>query len=223
MVMSFFKKSSGGLEHVVTRSVGMLGDARRSFDLATLALLTDTDWTAVESDIRETDQRINHAEQELRSELVVHVAVQGSTDIGSVLGMILLLKKIERIGDQAKNVLDLAETGVLLDNEPDTDALLAERGIISTMFGEAAELLAEPDDERVADFTARAGAMIDAHQAEILGYMHSDRPGREVVPRAIYYRYLKRIVANLLGIVRSVDEPIPTLDYLDGGETDTED
>jgi len=223
MVMSFFKKSSGGLEHVVSRSVGMLGDARRSFDLATLALLTDTDWTSVDADIRETDQRINHTEQELRSELVVHVAVQGSNDIGSVLGMILLLKKIERIGDQAKNVLDLAETGVVLSNEPDTDALLAERGIISTLFGEAAELLADPDQERVEDFAARAGVLIDEHQTKILAYMHSDRPGREVVPRAIYYRYLKRIVANLVGIVRAVDEPLPTIDYLDDGETDTDD
>ncbi len=223
MVMSFFKKSSGGLEHVVTRSVGMLGEARRSFDLATLALLTDTDWTAVDADIRETDQRINQTEQELRSELVVHVAVQGSADIGSVLGMILLLKKIERIGDQAKNVLDLAESGVMLAHEPDTDALLAERGIISTMFGEAAELLSDHDEDRIEEFAQRAGELIDAHQTQILAYLHSDRPGHEVVPRAIYYRYLKRIVANLLGVVRTVDEPLPTLDYLDDGATDTDD
>jgi hypothetical protein len=38
--------------------------------------------------------------------------------------------------------------------------------------------------------------------------MHSDRPGREVVPRAILYRYWKRIVANLAGIVGSVTEPL---------------
>lgn len=223
MVMSFFKKSSGGLEHVVARSVSMLGDARHSFDLATLALLTDTDWNAVQSDILTTDHRINQTEQELRAELVVHVTVQGSTEIGSVLGLILLLKKIERIGDQAKNVLDLAESGVQLAHEDDTDTMLAERGIISTMFGEAAELMTEPNDERIEALALRAGALVDSHQAKIEGYLHSDRPGREVVPRAIYYRYLKRIVANLLGIVRTVNQPLPTLDYLDNGETDTDD
>ena len=133
----------------------MLGDARHSFDLATLALLTKTDWASVESDIRATDQRINHTEQELRSELVVHVTIQGAADIGTVLGMILLLKKIERIGDQAGNVLDLAESGVQLSDQADTDALLAERGIISTMFGEAVEMLSDPDDERIDDFAER--------------------------------------------------------------------
>jgi hypothetical protein len=223
MVMSFFKKSSGGLEHVVARSVGMLGDARHSFDLATLALLTDTDWNAVQSDILTTDQRINQTEQELRAELVVHVTVQGSTEIGSVLGLILLIKKIERIGDQAKNVLDLAESGVQLAHEDDTDTMLAERGIISTMFGEAAELMTEPNDDRIEALALRAGALVDSHQAKIEGYLHSERPGREVVPRAIYYRYLKRIVANLLGIVRTVNEPLPTLGYLDNGATDTGD
>ena len=60
MVMSFFKKSPSGLEHVVARSASMLGDARHSFDLATLALLTETDWASVEGDIRATDQRFTY-------------------------------------------------------------------------------------------------------------------------------------------------------------------
>jgi phosphate transport system protein len=210
MVMSFFSKREGGLDHIVSRAVGMLGDARHSFDLATLALLTNTDTAAVEADIRDTDQRINHTEQQLRSELVVHVTVQGSSDIGSVLGMILLLKKIERIGDQATNVLDLAESGVRLAGETDTEAMLAERGLISTMFGEAADLLAEPNDGRTEEFAIRILALVAEHQAKIESYLHSDRPGREVVPRAIYYRYLKRIVANLLGIVRTAAGPLPS-------------
>lgn len=223
MVMSFFKKSPSGLEHVVARSASMLGDARHSFDLATLALLTETDWASVEADIRATDQRINHTEQELRSELVVHVTIQGAADIGTVLGMILLLKKIERVGDQAANVLDLAESGVQLSDQADTDALLAERGIISTMFGEAAEMLSDPDEERIDDFSDRCQVLADAQQARIEECLHSELPGREVVPRAIYYRYLKRIIANLVGIVRTANEPLPTVDYLDNGETDTDD
>ena len=224
--MSFFSKreSENGLDQIVSRAVGMLGDARHSFDLATLALLSNTDTAAVEADVRETDQRINHMEQQLRSELVVHVTVQGSSDIGSVLGMILLLKKIERIGDQAANILDLAESGVRLTGEPDTEAMLAERGLISTMFGEAADLLSEPDDERTEEFSTRVQALVAEHQAKIESYLHSDRPGREVVPRAIYYRYLKRIVANLLGIVRTAAAPLPAFaDQSDSDETDDRD
>lgn len=226
MVLSFFKRdTSPGLDHIVVRSVGMLGDARHSFDLATLALLTSTSADDVAADIRETDQRINQTEQELRSELVVHVSVQGTADIGSVLGFILLLKKIERIGDQAKNILDLAEGGISLAEADNTEELTRERQTVSSLFAEAADLLGDPEADVAAidDFTERASAIAADHQAQIDSFLTSDRPGREVVPLAIYYRYLRRIVANLLGVVRTASEPIPHMDYLESGSVDTDD
>ena len=64
---------------------------------------------------------------------------------------------------------------------------------------------------------------VEAKACKIDGFMTSDLPGREVVPLAIYYRYLKRIVANLVGIVRIAVEPILQVDYLDEGATDTDD
>jgi len=226
MVLSFFRKGSGnGLDQVVTRSVSMLGDARHSFDLATMALLTGADAEAVAADVRETDDRINRAEQELRSDLVVHIAVQGATDIGSVMGLTLLLKKIERVGDQAKNILDLAESGVSLTDGNDVDVLMSEREAVSSLFGEAADLLSHPDagGDAIDEFTARAAAIERGHRDEIDVLLRSERPGREVVGLAIYYRYLKRIVANLIGIVRTGVEPIETADYLDEGAVDTDD
>lgn len=208
MVLSFFRKGPSGLEHAVSRAVGMLGDARHSFDLATLALLTDTSASAVDADIRATDERMNRTEIELRSELVVHISVQGTMDIGPVLGLILLINRIERIGDQAKNVLDLAEAGASLAGQPDTETMLAERAEISALFGEVAELMVEHDATRYATLTRRCEALQAAHRAKINTYVHSDEPGREVVPRAIYYRYLNRIVANLVGIARAGVEPL---------------
>lgn len=224
---SFFKNlaADSGLDNVVTRSSAMLGDARHSFDLATLALLTDASTDAVADDIHETDRRINAAEQALRSELIVHVSVQGSADIGSVLGFTLLLKKIERIGDQAKNILELAEAGVQLAGAAESTTLLEERQVVSTLFAEAGELLGMSDvgESTLNDFAARLEAIMQEQQAKIDSFMTSERPGREVVPLAIYYRYVRRIVANLLGIVRTSSEPIQHVDYLDQGTTDTED
>jgi hypothetical protein len=208
MVLSFFRKGPSGLEHAVSRAVGMLGDARHSFDLATLALLTDTSASAVDSDIRATEERMNRTEIELRSELVVHISVQGTMDIGSVLGLILLINRIERIGDQARNVLDLAEAGAVLADQPDSETLLAERSEISALFGEVAALMVEHDDTRFAELTQRCEELQAAHQAKIIGYLHSDEPGHQVVPRAIYYRYLNRIVANLIGIARAGAEQL---------------
>lgn len=223
MVFAFFRKPDGAMAQIETRSVSMLNDARHSFDLATLALLGGASIEAVADDIRNTDQRINQAEQDIRSELVVHVAVQGTQDIGIVMGYTLLIKKIERIGDQAKNILDLAEEGVSLAGGADADELMAERQTVSSLFAEATELLVEASEEQVANFSERVRLIMLSQQDKINLLTHADTPAHEAVPRAIYYRYLKRIVANLRGVVSTASDPLPLIDYIDGGKTDLDD
>ena len=223
MVMSFFRKSESGLEHVSHQTISMLGDARHSFDLASTAVLSGADPGAIGADIEATDRRINEAEQQLRSELVVHVSVRGSDDIGLVLGYTLLLKKIERIGDQAKNIFELATEGVSLVGADDIDEFVARRQEISLMYVEAADLLASQDIDAARDFLARSLELNDRCGAKVREYMQSERPGSWAVPRAILYRYWKRIVANLAGIVTAAIEPLQSIDYLDDGKTDLDD
>jgi len=52
-------------------------------------------------------------------------------------------------------------------------------------------------------------------QARIDNYMTSDEPGYQVVPRAVYHRYLKRIVANLNSAVLAATEPVRLIDPSD--------
>ena len=223
MVMSFFKKSENGLEVIAHRTITMLADARHSFDLASAAVLSGANPESVAQDIRATDEHINQAEQTLRGDLVTHVAVHGSTDIGSVLSYTLLIKKIERIGDQAKNILDLAEEGISLVGEEDISELLEVRRAISAMFAEAADLMAETTPEQAQDFYGRATALRHSIENKIRDYMHSDKPGSHAVPRAVLYRYWKRIVANLAGVVTGVAEPLQKQGYTDDGQTDLDD
>ena len=97
--------------------------------------------------------------------------------------------------------------------------------MLSALFAEAGELLGDTDtsEEALADYASRVDAITADHQAKIDGFMTSERPGKEVVPLAIYYRYLRRTAANLLGVVRTSSEPFPHADYLDDGSVDTDD
>ena len=223
MVMSFFRKSESTLEQISHQTISMLGDARHSFDLASTVILSGADSKAVGADIDATDKRINEAEQKLRSELVVHVSVRGGGDIGLVLGYTLLLKKIERIGDQARNIFELAADGVSLAGSDDIDEFVARRQEISLMYVEAADLLQSQDEEAAKEFLTRSLALNDVCGAKVLEYMHTDQPGSWAVPRAILYRYWKRIVANLAGVVTTATEPLQNQDYLDDGATDITD
>ena len=199
----------------------MLGDAHHSFELATLALLTDEGADAIAQDIRDTDRRINRAEQQLRSDLVAHVSRRGSSDIQSVLGFTLLVKKIERVGDHAKNILELTESGVSLSGVPETATLMAEREKMSELFERAADLLTtDHHPSAIDEYADRVNSVIADCQARIDSYLISDRPGREVVPLAIYHRFHRRIAANLLGVVRAWAEPVHLVDM--DGHVDTD-
>ena len=223
MVMSFFRRGETGLEQIAHRTVSMLADARHSFDLASDAVLSGADPEAIGADVRSTDDRINRAEQELRGELVVHASVHGTDDIALVLSYTLLIKKIERIGDQAKNILDLTDEGVSFADAPDHDELIERRRPISALIGETADLLTEPTDELVADFRVRTDTLRRDLETQIRDLMHSEDPARYAVPRAILFRYWKRIVANLGGVVTTATEPLQKVGYLDDGATDITD
>ena len=225
MLLSFFKPNSGdgAFDHIVSRSISMLGDARHSFDLATLALLTNAGPEHVARDVRATDQRINETEIRIRSELVVHVSVQGGADIGSVLGYVLLIKKIERIGDQAKNIFDLATEGISLAGADDVDEFIRRRQEISHMYVEAGDLLQTQDQDVAREFLTRTSQLNDLCGQRIQEYLHSDQPGHWAVPRAMLYRYWKRIVANLAGITTVAIEPLQHIDYLEDGTVDIDD
>lgn len=188
----------------------MLGLAHHSFNLATDALLSDSNAEAAAREIRETDRRINRSEQRLRRDLMGHISTRGGADIETVMGFTLLLKKIERVGDFAKDILELNESGVSILSGLDSEILMAERDTVSTLFTRAAELMTmgDPGPGAVRDYVDQVDTVIADCQARIDSYAVSTQPACEVVGLAIYYRFLHRIAANLLGVVRSSAEPV---------------
>lgn len=214
MVFSFFRAGdTDSLDQIDQEVAGMLSDCRHSLDLALTALIAGgDDIEALGEEIRATDARINRAEENVRRDLIVHLAVRGTTDFGSTMASILAVKKLERMGDQAKNVYDLAAEGVRFTNVPDADEL-RELGIeVSNRLGEASALLSEPTAEAVEPFVAACQARMDDLDRRVNGLIHSDEPARVAVPRAMYFRYLKRILANAAGAIEVLVQPAEPVD-----------
>lgn len=214
MVLSFFRRGDDPLEHIEHEIAAMLRDCRHSFDLATSALITDADVAPLGEEVRATDRRINHIEETVRRELVVHTAVHGGGDVAMVLASLLIVKKLERAGDQAKNIFDLADEGVRFSGDDDYEGFLRLRDDVSSMMGEAVTILEQADEEAAASFIARAERRQHELDALVNALMHSDEPAHRAVPRAMFYRYCKRIIANVSGVVATLTRP------LDRGDAD---
>lgn len=208
MVFNFLRGGSSGLESVDQEILRMLSDCRHTFDLAMAALYAGEDITDLADDIRSTDERINATEEDVRRRLVVHVAVRGGDDVGLVLAELLVVKKLERIGDQHKNILDLAEEGVRLHDAEDHAAIMALRREVSEMFATTASVVQGGDEETALALGDRAHDLRHELERMIRELIHADVPASHAVPRALLFRYLKRIVANLAGVAMTVRDGI---------------
>jgi len=195
--------------------VQMLADDRHSFDVATSALLTGADTSIVGPDLRESDARVNRAERELRQALVVHATVHGTSRVAAILVYMSVVKDVERIGDYAKNIYDVAAQGVDLSDAPDRAVLIEYRRRISSMISEASTIFADDDRAKAAAFISEADVLLDEFDAHVSDLVITDQSGQEAVPRALLYRYYKRIVAHLMNLLSAVVMPLDRLDYFD--------
>ena len=211
MVLSFFRGDDDVFDTIDRQVTEMLGACRHAFDLASSALLAADDISAIGDDVRSTDRIVNQLEEDVRRELVVHAAVRGGADIGIVLSSLLVVKKLERVGDQCKNIFDLADQGVRITGD-DRAQFDEDRRTVSSLFAEAVEVLAARDEDAVAEYTARAEALMSTYDARVNELLTSEQPSSWGVPRAMLARYLNRIVANLDGSARVVSTPLDRSD-----------
>src|SRR5690606_30286038 len=109
------------LEGIEERVQTMLRYDRHEFDLAMSALLGQAQADEVNRELRETDQKVNRLEREIRRELIVHASVFGGIQSPAVLVYMWVVKDVERVGDYAKNLLDLARDGADFTQAPNLE------------------------------------------------------------------------------------------------------
>ena len=88
MVLSFFKKMTVDWNSY-HRTIKCSQTQDILLTLRQQLFLSGADYDSVAEDIRVTDDHINETEQDLRGDLVTHIAVHGGSDIGVVLSYTL--------------------------------------------------------------------------------------------------------------------------------------
>ena len=215
MVMSFFRRpDDSGIDHIEAQVQRMVTDARHTFALAMNAV-TGGSVASVADEVRRTDRQINVTEMEIRRELVVHFSVHAGGDATEMLVFMHLVKDLERIGDYNKNVFDLAEEGVSFAEADDLERILGFRDEISSRIALMGEILTVRDEERARAYIARSDELRREFDTLVNGLVHSTEPALHAVPRALLYRFLKRITAHSMNVVTAVVMPVDRLDYYD--------
>ena len=169
-------------------------------------------------EVRRTDRGINATEVEIRRALVVHASVHGGADTSEMLVFMNMVKDLERIGDYNKNIFDLAEEGVSFIDSPDLESILGLRDEISSRIALMGEILSSRDEERARIYIERGDELRRHFDSCISELLHSTEPAVTSVPKALLYRFLKRVTAHSSNVVSAVVMPVDQLDYFDESE-----
>jgi phosphate uptake regulator len=216
MVLKFFKAQDGErLERIEAKIQAMLEHDRREFDLAMSALLGDAAATSVNDELRATDRKVNELEREIRRELLVHASVFGGIDTPVVLVYMSIVKDIERIGDYAKNLVDLALDGANFGEVPDAAEWRRLHGEIASYISDSGKAFKARDPERSRQLMTHGDRLLDVFDDSVSGLVRGDDADVQAVARALAHRYLKRVVAHLMNVLSAVVMPLDRLDYFD--------
>lgn len=213
-MFSIFKESGGTLKGVERRLDEMLADCVRMYRLATSALFGETEPDEVSEELWNLDKGVNRAERAIRRDLLVHVSVTGANmEQGLVLAYMAVAKDIERIGDYCKNLWDLADHGVDMSGHEDTDLLLGHAQDVASFLEEGATVFSAQDERGAHLLIPRLEMAAADHDRMAFGYLESQEPGSVLVPRALYFRFLKRIVGHMENILSALVMPLDRIDF----------
>jgi phosphate uptake regulator len=221
MVMDFFRGTAdSGLDNVEAQLVQMLVDGRDVYEAAMSTVLGSHTPKEVKKKVKGADRDINQMQQEVRRELVVHASVHGFANLPSTLTYMSVVKDAERVGDYAKNIYDLAKYGADFRGAADQDELEHYRDVVSQLIQDAADVFSARDTAAAQKLIDKADGFLDEYDDHVKAAFHFEGPSSESVPRALYYRYLKRITAHLMNMMTALVMPIDRLDYYDEAKDD---
>ncbi len=173
-------------------------------------------------DMYETDRKINRMEWEVRQKVLEHLVLGNKKgDVTAVLILTSAVVDIERIGDYAKNILELAdicpqETVV---EEDHTKFFRDTEGQILEMFALTWDAYKEGDAQK-----AQAAMDIHWRLSERCDKMFEELASEQGLSAeyAVIYtllsRYLKRVSSHLKNIASSVANPFPSMGFRASGE-----
>lgn len=215
MVFGFRSDAGERLERIEDTIEQMFRDDAHSVELAMSALLGEVAPRTVGGELRATDHRVNEAERRIRRDLIVHASVHGAIDTPAILIYMSIVKDIERIGDYAKNLFDLAHDGADLSTTTRSARHAELRIEIGRTINEVAEAFRNRDGDRSRELLTRGDALLDSFDDAVSELVRTEPADDHSVAQALAFRYYKRIVAHLLNVLSAVVMPVDRLDYFD--------
>ena len=177
----------------------------------------DGDGKAERAALFEQDAQVNALEQTIRRQVITHLSVPGNeADVPYSLLLITLVKDVERLGDYAKNLAQLADIRhEIFPFGPELDELLSIRRGVDQIFATTPQIFQNASHDAALKLI-RSGRAVskkcDHFITEIGAGAHDAGTTTVLILGARFY---KRTCGHLLNVLTSVVMPLDKVDYFD--------
>ncbi len=213
--LSLFRKDNL-MDRAYRRSFVML-DLTREMFLKSRESLRNREDTEIDINIRDRDLEVNSYEREVRRNVFNHLVVSGTEMLPSGLALISIIIDIERIGDYAKNMVELAQEhpgklhgGIFEEQIARIEEAVEDNFIQTRRCFEAGEK--EAALKLLDKYSWVNQTCDDCLYALVREKDKNIRPG-DSVALALYSRQLKRINSHLRNITTSVVNPFDKIGF----------
>lgn len=171
----------------------------------------------------EKDVRVNKLQRRIRKRVIANLSAPVGSDVPFCLLMMSLVKDVERIGDYAKNLVEVPalcgkQAEGVAHSLPD-DAVVAElRQIADSIVAlakEAGGVYEGSNQERARELTLEGRAVAKRCDKLLAQVAKGDYTADVAVDLTLGIRFYKRIDAHILNLMSSLLMPLHKLDYYD--------
>jgi phosphate uptake regulator len=195
----------------------MLGVARELTVQAGEAFFGEHSGEEERQEISKRDIAINQLERSIRKQVIAHLTLSSDAhDVPYCLLLMSIVKDVERIGDYAKNLVELRpEGGGPVPDDEHGDELREIRRIVENSFAEVNHVFAT-SDARAASALINEGRAVNRRCDAMIGKVtRSGYDAATATSLVLGARYYKRIGSHLLNVLSGVVMPLHKLDYYD--------
>ena len=172
--------------------------------------------------IYEQDIQVNQLERNIRKQVVAHLSFKGNVlDMPYCLVLMSVVKDVERLGDYAKNLIEVAEIHPGLKDDDIKRELLEIRHGVEEAFESISDVFATSDQERALQLIRQGRDIAHRCDALILRIASGQCEARTTTAQVLGTRYYKRIGGHVLNVLSSVVMPLHKIDYYDKDEIRT--
>jgi phosphate uptake regulator len=213
--LAIFKKDTL-MDRAYQRSFEMLAITMAMCREARISLRQRED-NEIDLSMKDKDIEVNKYEREVRRMVFNHLAVQGTADLPSGLALISIIIDIERLGDYAKNMVELAmdHPGKLRGGDFEEDITRIESAVEDN-FVQTKKCFEEGNSHFALELLEKYAWVNDLCDDIVVAVVKEKDPNiraGDAAALAVYVRWLKRINSHLRNITTSVSNPFDRIGF----------